>query len=169
MTRSGNVVTYPMPRQVLLEALVDEVRTSVTYHYPWNSESWKNYFFKHLFWMYTVSIPAWHGINPLGDIIQCHQDIFILLWRQKWPHIVNPADTKELYLGIADEWHGIPWIDITMSLARATSPNKFSCVFIHCRLEESILPYLGLCSKRPIMPSIWWWMPSFNYFDSFFS
>ena len=48
MVRSSNVVAYPMFLQVLLEALVDEVRTSITYHYPWNSESWKYYFFEHL-------------------------------------------------------------------------------------------------------------------------
>jgi len=58
--------------------------------------------------MHTVSIRAWHGFNPFGDIIHCHQDILILLGWQKWPHVINPPDIKELYLEITDEWHGIP-------------------------------------------------------------
>ena len=48
MVRSSDVVTYPMLPQVLLEVLVDKVRTSVTYHYLWISKSWKYYFFEHL-------------------------------------------------------------------------------------------------------------------------
>jgi hypothetical protein len=53
-----------MFQQVLLKALVDEMRSSVTYDYHWNSESWKYYFFEHPFGAHIVCFIAWQSFDP---------------------------------------------------------------------------------------------------------
>jgi hypothetical protein len=34
---------------------------------------------KHLLGVPWIGISAWHGFNPLGDIIDYHQDVFVVL------------------------------------------------------------------------------------------
>jgi hypothetical protein len=58
---------------------ISEMSSSITDHHPWDSKSWKYYFMKHLLGVPWIGISAWHGFNPLGDIIDYHQDVFVVL------------------------------------------------------------------------------------------
>jgi hypothetical protein len=107
MIWSSNVVIDSMSSQVLVKVLISEVSASITNHHPWNSESWKYCLFKHLLGVLCISSSTWYGFNPLGDIVNYHQDVFIVFLFWKRSHVVDTPDIEKLNLEIVGEWHDI--------------------------------------------------------------
>ena len=157
-----------MSWQVVVKVLVSEVSASITNHPSWNFESWKYCLFKHLLGVLSISYSAWHGFNPLGDIINCHQDVLIAFWLWKQAHVVDSPNIEELYLEVVGEWHGISWIDIPMRLTCSTRLDEILHVFIYGWPKESTLLDLWMSAKCTIMSSICWWVASFDDLDGFF-
>ena len=155
MIRSSDVVADPMLQQVLSESLINEVRSSITYHHPWYSKPWKYYFFKHLDRALVIRSSTWQGLNPLGNIINCHQDVLIIAGFWKWSHEINSPDIEELDLEIGCQGHGIFCVDVAVLLTCSTSSDKIFGVLIHGWPEKSALPDLCMCpAECSIMTSI---------------
>ena len=165
---SSDIVMDPMFWQVVVKIFVSDVGASITNHHPWNSESQKYCLFKHLFGVLSISSSTWHGFNPLGDIVNCHQDIFIVLWLWKQNHVIDTLDIEKLNLEVGGEWHGISLIDIPVPLTCSTPPDEVLHVFIHGWPKKSTLLDLCMSAECTIVSSIWWWVASFYDLDSFF-
>ena len=93
------------------------------------------------------STTAWHGFNPLGDIVNYHQDVFTVLWLWKRSHVVNTLDIEELHLEVVGEWNGISWIDIHVPLTCSTSTDEVLCILIHGWPKESTLLDLWMSAE----------------------
>jgi len=134
------------------------VCSSITYNHPRCSKPRKYNLFQHPLWVSWVSLLAWHGFYLLGYIVNCHQNVLIIPWFQKWSHVINSPNNKELYLKIVGEWHSISSNDISVPLTWPTSLDKIFGVFIYGWPEETSLPNFCMSTEDPIMTSIWWWM-----------
>jgi hypothetical protein len=80
---------------------------------------------------------AW--LNPLGDIVDCHQDVLTVPRLWKWSHVGNTPEIKEFDLEVVVEWYGISRIDIPVPLTCSTPSDEVLRVFVHGWPKESTL------------------------------
>jgi hypothetical protein len=73
--RSGNPVINSNVHKSFLECPINEVWPSITDDYSWDSIPWEDDFMKHPLRVYSVDGSTRKSFYPLGDIVDCYQDV----------------------------------------------------------------------------------------------
>jgi hypothetical protein len=110
---------------------------------------------KHPLRVHSVGGSTRKSFYPLGDIVDCYQDVLTAFRVREWSHEIDTLDIKDVDLEIQSQWHCIPCIDIPMLLISAAALNKCLGVIIHGWQIESTLPHLSIGVESSIVPSIW--------------
>jgi hypothetical protein len=61
---------------------------------------------------------------PLGDIVDCYQDVLTTFRVREWSHEIDTPDIKDVDLEVQSQRHCIPCIDIHMLLTSVAASNK---------------------------------------------
>src|SRR5664279_3011320 len=119
MVGSGHLVSYSVTTEKMVELAVDEVLATITDDGSRNSKAREDDVSEQSFHCIGVRILARHCFHPLGNIVNCHQDVLVPTRRWKRSHEVNAPDIKDVYLKNGVEGHLIP-----VSYTHLTLPTK---------------------------------------------
>jgi hypothetical protein len=111
-------------RENFLECPVNEVRSSITDDYQWDSIPWEDDFMKHPLRVHGVIGSTRKRFYPLRDIVDYNQDILVAFRVREWSHEIDTPDIKDVNLEVRSQRHCIPCIDIPMLLTSVTMSKK---------------------------------------------
>jgi hypothetical protein len=79
---------------------------------------------KHPLRVHSIGGSTRKTLYPLGDIVDCYQDVLIAFRVREWSHEIDSLDIKDANLDVRSQLHYIPCIDIPMLLTFAAASNK---------------------------------------------
>jgi hypothetical protein len=79
---------------------------------------------KHPLRVHSVGGSTRKSFYPLGDIVDCYQDVLAAFRVREWSHEIDTPDIKDVDREDRSQRHCIPCIDIPMLLTSAAVSNK---------------------------------------------
>jgi hypothetical protein len=79
---------------------------------------------KHPLQVHSIGGSTRKSFYPLGDIVDCYQDVLAAFKVREWSNEIDTPDIKDVDLDVRSQWHCIPCIDIPMLLAFAAALYK---------------------------------------------
>jgi hypothetical protein len=79
---------------------------------------------KHPLRVHSVDGSTRKSFYPLGDIVDCYQDVLAAFRVREWSHEIDTPDIKGVDLEVQSQQHCIPYIDISRLLTSAAASNK---------------------------------------------
>jgi hypothetical protein len=73
---------------------------------------------------HSVSGSTSKSFYPLGDIVDCYQDVLAAFRVWEWSHEIDTPDIKDVDLEVRSQRHCISCIDIPMLLTSTAASNK---------------------------------------------
>jgi hypothetical protein len=163
MIWSGNPVINSNFWESYPECSINEVWSSITGDYSWDSIPREDDLVEQLLWVHSIGSPTRKSFYPFRDIVNGNQDVLATFWVREWPHEINSLDIEDINLEIQSQWHCFPCIDISMPLTLAATSNKWLGVTIHGGPVETTLPHHSIGAESSIVSPIWWWMTMLKY------
>jgi hypothetical protein len=111
-------------RERFPECPINEVGPSITDDYSWDSIPWEDDFMKHPLRVQSVGGLTRKSFYPLGDIVDCYQDVLTVFRVREWSHEIDTPDIKYVALEVQSQVHCIPCIDIPMLLTSVVASKK---------------------------------------------
>jgi hypothetical protein len=85
---------------------------------------WDDDFMKHPLRVHSIGSSTRKSFYPLGDIVDCYQDILATFRVREWSHEIDTPNSKAIDLEVRSQQHCILCIDIPMILTSAVASNK---------------------------------------------
>jgi hypothetical protein len=79
---------------------------------------------KHPLRVHSIGGSTRKSFYPLGDIVDCYQDVLAAFRIREWSHAIDTLDINDVDLEVSSQWHYIPFTDISMLLTFAAVSNK---------------------------------------------
>jgi hypothetical protein len=79
---------------------------------------------KHPLRVHSIGNSRRKSFYPLGDIVDCYQDVLASFRVMVWSHEIDTLDIKDVDLEVQSQCFCIPCIDIPMLLTSVVASNK---------------------------------------------
>ena len=103
------------------------------------------FFLKKINYYHGIISRRGNSFYPLGNIINRHEEIKIIVRRRKWSHKVNSPNVQKFYLKNPTLRHLMPLGDISHSLASITSKLIFPYILEESGPVKAYLKNFGNC------------------------
>ena len=126
----------------------------ITQESSWCTEPYKYVLFNKFNYHIGIISRRGNSFYPLGNLIDHHKNIKIIVRRMKWSHKVNFPNVKKFYLKDPTLKHLMPLGNVRRPLASIITHNESSNIFKESGPIETSLKHLSYSLVRSKMSTI---------------